>query len=53
VAVLSESEGSGAAEHNSDTKKEAVSRTYQGVDGYTLMPTGKVSDSTTTDSGNF
>jgi len=29
------SEGFGAAEHNSDTKKEAVSRTYQGVDGYT------------------
>lgn len=29
------SEGFGTAEHNSDTKKEAVSRTYQGVDGYT------------------
>jgi hypothetical protein len=28
------SEGFDAAEHNSDTKKEAVSRTYQDVDGY-------------------
>jgi hypothetical protein len=31
------SEGFGAAEHNSDTKKKAVSRTYQGVDGYTSI----------------